>query len=87
MNERVKIRIADEHSAADRNQSSADFQVGCIAGFQTSRRFAVAIHADLEIGDTAGWETCATSSGYALGEFAQPAKTFTDSSADNTIKV
>ena len=45
---------------------SADFQVCCIAGFQTRRRWtflcarAVARPADLEVGDTAGWETCAT---------------------------
>ena len=51
---------------------SADFQVCCIAGFQTRSRPATrnasacsacpkpATAADLEIGDTAGWETCAT---------------------------
>jgi hypothetical protein len=45
---------------------SADFQVGCIAGFQTCgpchvrTRRPVSHPADLEIGDTAGWETCAT---------------------------
>ena len=43
-----------------RRRRSADFQVCCIAGFQT--RYAFARPADLEIGDTAGLETCATSS-------------------------
>jgi hypothetical protein len=39
---------------------SADFQVCCIAGFQTRAAFALDDHADLEIGDTTGLETCAT---------------------------
>jgi hypothetical protein len=39
---------------------SADFQVCCIAGFQTCEWLAVVRLADLEIGDTAGLETCAT---------------------------
>src|SRR5436309_6880874 len=43
-----------------RNRSSADFQVCCIVGFQTRRPRAAARPADLEIGDTAGLETCAT---------------------------
>jgi hypothetical protein len=38
--------------------SSADFQVCRIADFQARGTFAR--HADLEIGDTAGLETCAT---------------------------
>jgi hypothetical protein len=42
---------------------SADFQVCCIAGFQTCGAFDVARAADLEIGDTAGLETCATPHG------------------------
>jgi len=46
-----------------RNRSSADFQVCCIGGFQTRRPQAVARPADLEIGDTAGLETCATRNG------------------------
>jgi hypothetical protein len=43
-----------------------DFQVCCIAGFQTREPPAIFTRsvferaADLEIGDTAGWETCAT---------------------------
>ena len=32
----------------------------CIAGFQTRRLHDIERHADLEIGDTAGLETCAT---------------------------
>jgi len=32
----------------------------CSAGFQTRAAFALDDHADLEIGDTAGLETCAT---------------------------
>ncbi len=39
---------------------SADFQVCCIAGFQTCRSHKVARSANLEIGDTAGLETRAT---------------------------
>jgi len=41
--------------------SSADFQVCCIAGFQTRKRCDSQRLADLEVGDTAGLETCATS--------------------------
>ena len=39
---------------------SADFQVCRIAGFQTCGSLDYGHHADLEIGDTAGLETCAT---------------------------
>ena len=39
---------------------SADFQVCCIAGYQTGRPHDIARTADLEIGDTAGLETGAT---------------------------
>jgi hypothetical protein len=45
---------------------SADFEVGCLAGFKTRVPFAGSTRsklrhpADLEIGDTAGSETCAT---------------------------
>jgi hypothetical protein len=39
---------------------SADFPVGCIAGFQTRERIGCSAPADLGIGVTAGWETCAT---------------------------
>ena len=39
---------------------SADFQVCCIPGFQTRNAASLRRAADLEIGDTAGWETCAT---------------------------
>jgi len=39
---------------------SADFQVCWIAGFQTRTPLAVERPGDLEIGDSAGLETCAT---------------------------
>ena len=39
---------------------SADFQVCWVAGFQTRAAREFARPADLEIGDTAGLETCAT---------------------------
>src|SRR2546426_609557 len=44
-----------------RNQSSADFQVCCVADFQIRRPAEFHRAADLEVGDTAGLETCATS--------------------------
>ena len=40
------------------DEGGADFQVCRIAGFQT--RWPQGSHADLEVGDTAGLETCAT---------------------------
>ena len=43
-----------------RKESSADFQVCCVAGFQTRKPYGVVRPADFEIGDTAGLETCAT---------------------------
>jgi hypothetical protein len=54
---------------------AADFQVCCIAGFQTCgpsgvrTRQPVSRPADLEIGDTAGLETCATVAGFADPRF------------------
>ena len=39
---------------------SADFQVCCVAGFQTRCWCNILCAADLEVGDTAGLETCAT---------------------------
>jgi hypothetical protein len=42
------------------NQSSADFQVCCVADFQIRRPSELHRAADLEVGDTAGLETCAT---------------------------
>ncbi len=39
---------------------NADYQVCCVAGFQTRGPIENARRADLEIGDTAGLETCAT---------------------------
>jgi hypothetical protein len=47
----------DGQHGADR---SADFQVCCIAGCQTCGPRDVVHPADLEIGDTAGLETCDT---------------------------
>src|SRR5271168_4990349 len=41
-------------------QRSAGLRACCIAGFQTGPAQNVARAADLEIGDTAGLETCAT---------------------------
>src|SRR2546422_11582953 len=41
-------------------RGSADFQVCCIAGFQTRSPRDHTRPADLEIGDTAGLETCTT---------------------------
>jgi hypothetical protein len=61
-----------KHSAAAGNQPaanrphishalrSADFQVCCIAGFQTRRAQERATACRLEVGDTAGLEACAT---------------------------
>jgi hypothetical protein len=43
-----------------RNLSSADFQVCCFADFQIRRPSELHRAADLEVGDTAGLETCAT---------------------------
>lgn len=42
------------------HRSYTDFPVCCIAGFQTRRTRGRSKSADLEIGDTAGLETCAT---------------------------
>jgi hypothetical protein len=44
------------------NQSSADFQVCCVADFPIRRPSKLRRTADLEVGDTAGLETCATAS-------------------------
>jgi len=38
-----------------RSQSSADFQVCCVAAFQSCLAYNLTRHADLEIGDTAGF--------------------------------
>jgi hypothetical protein len=45
------------------SECGADFQVCCIAGFQTRCGHELPQHANLEIGDTAGLETCATGCG------------------------
>ena len=51
--------------------SSAGFQTCCIVGFQTRQPRVVARPADLEIGDTAGLETCATPPRCALRDQTQ----------------
>src|ERR1043165_3268518 len=53
-------RGARNTARQNRNQSSADFQVCCVAGFRTRKPRKGEARADLEIGDTAGLETCAT---------------------------
>src|ERR1039458_4718324 len=58
-----------QHRSASVRPRSADFQVCCIAGFQTRApsanptRSTFQRPADLEIGDTADWEVCATTRG------------------------
>jgi len=47
--------------ASCRCHRSVDFKVCCVAGFQTRGPCDIPSPADLEIGDTAGLETCATS--------------------------
>jgi hypothetical protein len=54
-----RLRRVSEGSST-RCYRSADFPVCCIAGFQTCRPFESRDPADLEVGDTAGLETCAT---------------------------
>jgi hypothetical protein len=51
--ERVKVALRT-------GKRSADFQVGCIAGFQARWSSVLGMPADWEIGGTAGWETRAT---------------------------
>ena len=46
-----------------RHPSSADFQVCCVAGVPTRRLPDCGRSTDLEVGDTAGLETCATKAG------------------------
>src|SRR2546429_211789 len=62
--ERVAAQGPDDATplviSAKREDGSADFQVCCIASFQTCDLAALRPAADLEIGDTAGLETCAT---------------------------
>jgi hypothetical protein len=59
-----------------RNASSADFQICRIAGFQTRGSHDAGRPADLEIGGTAGLETCATPMGRRARKFAQENKFF-----------
>jgi hypothetical protein len=58
-------------SASEMNRS-ADFQVCCIAGFQTRKPNARRPAADLEIGDTAGLETCATAMPFQCDKTTNP---------------
>jgi len=63
--------------------SSADFQVCCVAGFQTRRLHDSRRSADLEVGDTAGLETCATKTGgRCLEQSSRLVTILTDSSAE-----
>jgi len=57
----VPQKATPRYSAArqSRNQSSADFQVCCVADFQIRKPSELHRAADLEVGDTAGLETCA----------------------------
>jgi len=60
------LQSSHEDTKEGRQPCGADFQVCCIAGFQTRVPSASPMGsifsrpADLEIGDTAGLETCAT---------------------------
>jgi hypothetical protein len=55
-----KFRIRSDFGFRSSDNCSADFQVCCVAGFKTRRCFTLRGSADLEVGDTAGLETCAT---------------------------
>jgi hypothetical protein len=71
-----------------RNPSSADFQVCCVAGFQTRRLRECGRSADLEVGDTAGLETCATKAGgRCLEKSSRLVTILTDSSAKGRGRV
>jgi hypothetical protein len=62
------MRPGNEGAHLDPAPRSADFQVCCIAGFQTCKPCDSQRLADLEVGDTAGLETCATSRrGWSIG--------------------
>jgi hypothetical protein len=59
-----EIALPQKNAARrSRNPSSADFQVCCVAGFPTRSLHDCERSADLEVGDTAGLETCATKAG------------------------
>src|ERR1022692_3030212 len=72
-------KLAETRPAVGLVHRSADFQVCCIAGFQTRMPSvnpmpqASARPADLEIGDTAGLETCATTCAVAPASWTAPA--------------
>ena len=51
---------------------SADFQVCCVAGFQARNAGETPRFADLEIGGTAGLETCATGTADSKENFEEP---------------
>ena len=72
--------ISKKTAQRSRNLSSADFQVCCVAGFQT--RQAQQRPADWEIGDTAGLETCATVRRCLAAKFAAACENFLDNSYD-----
>jgi hypothetical protein len=59
----AKAQRRKDAKRPSRNPSSADFQVCCVAVFQTRRLPDCGRSADLEVGDTAGLETCATKVG------------------------
>src|SRR2546426_12333666 len=61
-----------------RNQSSADFQVCRVTDFQIRRPSEFPRAADLEVGDTAGLETCATASAGASRKSSRLVTIFTD---------
>jgi hypothetical protein len=66
-----RLRRARKGSSPHRYRS-ADFQVCCIAGFQTRWPSGSRGPADLEVGDTAGLETCATGRrGHSIGGSAR----------------
>jgi len=68
-----------------RNPSSANFQVCCVAGFQTRCWGNVWCAADLEVGDTTGLETCATKAdGRCLEKSSREWMILTDSNAKNS---
>jgi hypothetical protein len=76
MQQNAILRYSAERQS--RNQSSADFQVCCVADFQIRSRSVFPRAADLEVGDTAGLETCATASLGACRKSSRLATIFTD---------
>jgi hypothetical protein len=58
--EHTRALLATATNRPDAPVRSADFQVCCIAGFQTRNCANPKRFADLEVGDTADLEVCAT---------------------------